>query len=447
LAADLLATKGGVALVSFRRPHDSFLALARADTLRIGVRSLVLIAGLEWSRTRVAAPGSDRDVAVSLVHGEGVLSADRTLAEMLWGGGTRKLHQMSTSGSHLVRQRPLPARAGLRAPGRDEALVVVTHSLAPMNELLRSLDIRLALSWLALAGAMLLLAGLLSRSIARPLEELARRTEAIDLESLDAKFPTDREDEVGTLSRFLAAMTSRLRGSLARLRDAERRATFGELARQVNHDLKNAFTPLRNVVRHLSEVSESAPEDLPRVYAERRPTLDQGIGYLQDLATNWGRLSRQGEREACDVLAIVEAVTAGRREEDGGPVRLQVIGDPPAVWATRVGVRRIIENLVANACECREDDGAVVTVTVEPIAAETGPAVRVTVADRGPGIPEALRARLFEPYYTTKAHGSGLGLTIVRRLVSDYEGTIRVESREGEGASFLVTLPAAGGAP
>jgi signal transduction histidine kinase len=443
--APFLATTGGrAALVSFRRPAESFLALARLDTLRVGGQALRLVAGIEWNGETTRALGAARDVAVSLVHGEGVLPADTALAERLRAGGGRALAAMRDSGGTLVRERELLAAPALCAPGRDHALVIVTHSLAPMNALLRSLDARLAFTWIVLAGAMLLLADRLSRGIAKPIEALARRTAAIeDLETLDVSFPTDRDDEVGTLSRFLAAMMSRLRAGVSRLQDAERRATLGELARQVNHDLKNAFTPLRNVVRHLSEVSEGAPADLPRVYAERRATLDAGLGYLEELATNWGRLSHRPEREACDVGAIVDAVTAGRREEDGGPIRVRAAADTPRAWASPVGVRRIIENLVANACDSGEDTR--VTVTVAGGVDDDGPVVRITVADEGPGIPEEMRRRIFDPFVTTKPDGSGLGLSIVRRLVSDFEGTVRLESGPGEGAVFVVTLPAAGG--
>jgi len=123
---------------------------------------------------------------------------------------------------------------------------------------------------------------------------------------------------------------------------------------------------------------------------------------------------------------------------------VRVAGGAPRAWASPVGVRRIVENLVANACESGED--APVTVTVEGDSTDDGPVVRIVVADEGPGIPGEMRKRIFDPFVTTKPDGSGLGLSIVRRLASDFEGTVRLESGPGEGAVFVVTLPAAGGA-
>ncbi len=86
------------------------------------------------------------------------------------------------------------------------------------------------------------------------------------------------------MARVLDALTSRLRTGVARLREAEQRATQGEMARQVNHDIRNGLTPVRNVVRHLGEVAEHDPDRTGRVWRERRATLDSGLAYLEDLA-------------------------------------------------------------------------------------------------------------------------------------------------------------------
>ena len=86
-------------------------------------------------------------------------------------------------------------------------------------------------------------------------------------------------------------MTARLRTSAARLRDAERRAAMGDLARQVNHDIKNGLVPIRNVLRHLDEVARHEPEPLAAMFAERRGTLESSVSYLETLARNYARLS------------------------------------------------------------------------------------------------------------------------------------------------------------
>src|SRR4029453_10831527 len=137
-------------------------------------------------------------------------------------------------------------------------------------------------------------------------------TTVIDLDRLDVRFHPGA-DEVGTLSRLLGDLVERLRTSTVRIREAERRATIGELARQVNHDIKNGLIPLRNVMRHLSQVERDAPITLPVVFAERRPTVDSSIAYLETLATSYLRLSRPLERrEFAPNTVITEVVRTAR---------------------------------------------------------------------------------------------------------------------------------------
>ncbi|MCA9750748.1 MAG: sensor histidine kinase [Gemmatimonadetes bacterium] len=407
-------------VVPLRRPDGDFLALARVDSLALSGVPLRLVGAFELSGATLAELVPDADVSATLWIG------DRALLSS--GGG-------APDPGGLEQTVELPAKLP-GTPASTPARIVVTHSLAGRRDVLRALDHRLLLAFGLAAAASLGLASFLAARLARPVERLAAKTRVVDLDHLDVDFATDRRDEIGALSRFLDEMTRRLRASVSRLRDAERRATLGDLARQVNHDLRNAFPPIRNVVKHLAEVSHR-PDELARVFAERRGTLDSGLSYLDDLATNWRRLAGRAERTACDVPAIAREAIVGRNTAAGS---VEFEGDPAAerVHADPTAIRRILDNLVTNACE---SGAARVTVLVR---SDTGPPPRVhlIVEDDGPGIPEAARNRAFEAYFTTKAHGTGLGLAIVRRLVSDAEGTIAIEDRDGRGTRVHVTFPA-----
>jgi len=412
------------ALVEARRPGGPFWALAVVDSVRLAGRTLRLVGGFEVDDEMLASLAPDDDFVVTLeVPGD---------------------VPVRPTGEAIVRGLRLPALP-LEGGGR-EASLVVTHSLLPMRALLRGLDAGLLAAWGIVAAGTIVLALRAASRIARPLEELAAKTAALDLDALDADFATDRRDEVGTLSRFLGEMASRLRASVTRLREAERRATLGDLARQVNHDLRNAFTPLRNVVRHLGQVAEESPSELPRVFAERRSTLESGLGYLDQLAASWSRMSGPRSRARCDVAAVVRAATAGRLERDGGPVVLALPPDLPPVLADPLGLRRVVENLVTNACDSLEGGTGRVRVAAAAARTEGGaPAVRVVVADDGTGIAPGDLDRVFDPFFSTKESGGGLGLSIVRRLLSDWEGTIRVASEPGRGTEFTILLPASAG--
>ena len=411
-------------VVSLRRPDGEFLALARQDSLALSGRPYRLIGGIALSPAMLSELVPDPEVTATL-----------------WVGDRALLVSAPADGPPDVeRVLELPARVP-DAPAAETARIAFGHSLAGRRDVLRALDRRLLLAFGLAAAAALALARVLAARIARPVEQLAAKTREVDLDRLDVDFATDRADEIGALSRFLDGMTHRLRASVGRLRDAERRATLGELARQVNHDLKNAFPPIRNVVKHLSEVAHE-PAELARVFAERCRTLDSGLSYLDELSANWRRLAARPESTICDLAAIARDASAGRTTAAGRPVRVDASAGAAHVHANATGLRRIVDNLVTNACESGASDVAVI------VRHDVGPphSVRLIVEDDGPGLPAEARERVFEPYWTTKAGGTGLGLAIVRRLVSDSEGTVRIDDRDGRGTRVTVTLPAGGAA-
>jgi signal transduction histidine kinase len=246
---------------------------------------------------------------------------------------------------------------------------------------------------------------------------------------------------VGWLSGLLGDWALRLRASTARIREAERRATIGDLARQVNHDIKNGLIPLRNVMRHLAQVERDDPRALPAVFAERRPTVDSSITYLETLATSYQRLSPPLARRDCDLNALVTEVVRAERGHDHVELSTDLADLPPVV-GDPVALRRILENLTANAIDSLESKPGRITVSTQVVEREREPAVvRVTVADTGRGIAADEAKRIFDDFYTTKERGTGLGLSIVRRLVMDLNGTIAVESRPGEGTRMIVDIP------
>src|SRR6185503_7273294 len=219
----------------------------------------------------------------------------------------------------VVAELPL---AYIDARARDSTLVaparlLVTHSLAEVSALRQDVT-----TWLvaaiatAVVGALVLSLWMSSR-LSRPIAALASATAKIDLEGPDVELATSRDDEIGALARRFGAMGRRLRASATKLRDAERRATIGDMARQVNHDIKNGLVPIRNVLRHLAEVQERSPETLPAVFGERRSTLDSSVTYLDNLARSYARLTPEVDRRVVDVNTVVRDAVRGANAGDG----------------------------------------------------------------------------------------------------------------------------------
>ena len=216
----------------------------------VGNQTFLLLGGTAADRL-LGASGRDADLSLRLS-----LPADSPTA---------------LAAGDVVRELSLPfldLAAG--AAGPDTAQVLVVQSGATLADVRRGVDAWF-LGALGLSIALgLLAAAWLSGRVSRPLRELAARTEAIDLDRLDQTSPRTASDEIGALSRVLGAMTARLRSGAARLREAERRIALGDLARQVNHDIKNGLAPIRNVLRHLDEVARDKPSELAAIFGERQ---------------------------------------------------------------------------------------------------------------------------------------------------------------------------------
>jgi signal transduction histidine kinase len=410
-------------LVRARTADSALVVLARLDSLRVAGRRLTLAGGAAVESRLRGRLARDPDLALRVAYG------DAAPAEAEDGSVVATLALPFVD----------PASARLQA---DTARLVVTRSAGTLAALRRSIDLWFLAALAATVAIALAAAGWLSARISRPLTALAEQTAAVDFDRLDQSFASDRDDEIGALAGTLGAMTERLRVGAGRLREAERRVATGDLARQVNHDIKNGLVPIRNVLRHLAQVARDEPGSLARVFEERRGTLDSSLEYLDTLARNYARLSPAMQRTPCDVNAIVAEVVRAAAPGDA-TLRTAPAAALPPVPADPLVVRRIIENLVGNAVDCLTgtSDG-VVTVATEAVGAGTAAAlVRLTVADTGPGMSRAELDRAFDDFHTTKAGGTGLGLSIVRRLVLDLGGALRIETAPGAGTRAIVELP------
>jgi signal transduction histidine kinase len=454
----------GMALISARTAAAPFLALVRCDSFQVGGRWFTLVGGNSVEREFLRRLAGEQELAVSLVYPGGVVSSqpdlEQSLVEESTGSEVLEVEQEDERRrGEGVEVRTAAAERALsdqvvteiaipyivpRSGGQIlTAQILVTHPLSELHQLRRSVDLLFAAAIGVTAVAALVVAIWLSSRLSKPLAELASKTSQIDLDRLDVGFETDRKDEIGALSRLLGSMTDRLRNSTVRMKEIERRATVGEIARQVNHDIKNGLIPIRNVLRHLQQVTHEDPDRLTAVYLERQATLDSSITYLENLAANYARLYPKVERQPCEANEIVRQL--GRGLGAGLKVHLDLDERVPAVRGDPVALRRIIENLLANAVEAVQSDQGAVTISSRSVVGGAGPAVQIVVADTGPGMSEQQLERAFQDFYTTKAGGTGLGLSVVRRLVLDLNGTLRVESEPGVGTRFIVELPAVSG--
>jgi len=417
-----LAMAKGAVLVRARAPEGPFLALVRADSVRVADRRFDLVGGVKMDSAFLRRFAREEGLRVALS-----IPIPRMLAPDDTSG-------LSARDANVVAALPIRYFTDSLTTAR----LVITYDIPELALLRRDVDQWFAAALMVVVAAGLALAIWLSRRLSEPLATLTHAASTIDLEGPELMVAASRDDEIGTLARRLGSMSTRLRASAARLRQAERRATVGDMARQVNHDIKNGLIPIRNVLRHLVQVQEEQPQDLATVFGERRSTLESSVGYLDTLARNYARLTPSVERRAVDVNGIATEIAASTAVASTIKVRTRLADAVPRAFGDPVIVRRIIDNLVRNAIESLDAGGGDVTIATS--RAPNG-AVRIVVADTGRGMSQDELAHAFDDFFTTKPDGTGLGLSVVRRLTTDLNGSMRVESAPGQGTAFTIELP------
>ncbi|HEY5418559.1 MAG TPA: HAMP domain-containing sensor histidine kinase [Gemmatimonadaceae bacterium] len=417
-----LAMAKGAVLVRARAPEGPFLALVRADSVRVADRRFDLVGGVKMDSAFLRRFAREEGLRVALS-----IPIPRMLAPDDTSG-------LSARDANAVTALPIRYFTDSLTTAR----LVITYDIPELALLRRDVDQWFAAALMVVVAAGLALAIWLSRRLSEPLATLTHAASTIDLEGPELTVAASRDDEIGTLARRLGSMSTRLRASAARLRQAERRATVGDMARQVNHDIKNGLIPIRNVLRHLVQVQEEQPQDLATVFGERRSTLESSVGYLDALARNYARLTPSVERRAVDVNGIATEIAASTAVASTIKLRTRLADAVPRAFGDPVIVRRIIDNLVRNAIESLDAGGG--DVTIGTSRAPNG-AVRIVVADTGRGMSQDELAHAFDDFFTTKPDGTGLGLSVVRRLTTDLNGSMRVESAPGQGTAFTIELP------
>jgi signal transduction histidine kinase len=273
--------------------------------------------------------------------------------------------------------------------------------------------------------------GHLSRQLSRPIEELIGWTGNIRrLQPLPPDRPRRGAPEFTALRTALRDMASSLERARAQEIEAERLRAFRETARRVAHEMRNPLTPIRLAVAELVRSGG----------AEHRETIEVLVtesGRLEQLArefTEFGRLP-EGPAAPVDFTELL-AELARTSLPATMTARLKLDPKTPVLLGHYDPLRRAFSNLVRNAVEACEERG-VLDISAAPDAAG---GVRIEISDRGPGVPADVAGRIFDPYFTGKPGGTGLGLALVKQTIEMHGGTIAVEETPGGGATFVVRI-------
>ena len=222
----------------------------------------------------------------------------------------------------------------------------------------------------------------------------------------------------------------------------ERILAWGEMARQVAHEVKNPLTPIKLSVQHIRRAWKDQKGEFETILERNVGAILREIDRLAEIASGFSRFgapAAAGEvpLEPVDVGAVAREVLTLYRGGEGGPIDFaaDIPPDLPRISARETEFKEVLSNLLENARAAIEGDGSVV---IEAVSVPT--AVEIRVRDDGTGIPVDLMGRIFEPQFSTRSTGTGLGLAIVRKLVESWDGTVTAEVDRGEGTVIRLQL-------
>ncbi len=228
---------------------------------------------------------------------------------------------------------------------------------------------------------------------------------------------------------------------LTALLDAQKTATWTEAARRIAHEIKNPLTPIRLAAERLQRKARSNDAGLGAAVEEGAQIVVREVGNMQNLVDQFARYARMRRPQPRDVdvaRLIDETVDLYREVKPGVDVEGRIETGENGLHARFDAdqMRSALVNLLDNAIAATDPPGQ---VTVR--AGRRNGVVDLAVTDTGSGVPKGAREKLFLPYFSTKGRGSGLGLAIVQRIVSDHNGSIRVEDHAPRGTTFTIVLP------
>lgn len=295
------------------------------------------------------------------------------------------------------------------------------------------------LTWVSFTIGLGFAVALYARRVLSPLAHITARAEAVAKGDLTPHVALQVNDEIGDLARTFESMVRAIARANRELLESERLATIGKMAAHVTHEVRN---PLSSIGLNL----ELLEDELPKGSEARalHHAIQREVERLTELTDQYLSLARPNQPDLqAEDLGEVALSTARFLEPDVKRAGVRIVSEVepglPAVLVDEAQIRQVLHNLVRNARQAMSEGG---TIHLR-VKAGANATVQVSVEDEGEGIAPEVRARLFEPFLTTKGEGTGLGLAISRHIVEAHKGSIRCEPNEPRGARFILELPIA----
>jgi len=302
-------------------------------------------------------------------------------------------------------------------------------------------------SALIVTGLVILGAAVFSHRITEPITRLIRYTVEVAHGNLDARVNVGTRDEIAVLAQSFNEMAANLKESNRRLIDAEKNAAWQEMARQVAHEIKNPLTPIKLSAQQISRAYQDRHVAFEDILTESVDSIISQCESLQQIASDFAAFAAFRDRALKDedVSEVIESAVRPYLEtvEPSTVETSFVIRVPEGTrfLADRGDIHRAVLNLMNNAREATSASGGTIKVEATIQDDNGAPHLRLSIADNGRGIPPEDRKHLFEPYFSTRTGGTGLGLALCKKVADGHHGRIEVQSTVGQGTTMTLILP------
>lgn len=290
----------------------------------------------------------------------------------------------------------------------------------------------------------IVLALFVSNYITKPMQVIRDNLARLQLGKANQKIEWNREDEIGSLISEYNRMIDELAISAELLARSERETAWREMARQVAHEIKNPLTPMKLSVQYLQKAWKEKVPDWDNRLERFTKTMIEQIDNMSVIAREFSDFAKMPmtKNDYIDLRSVIPEVLDLYKDLE----KIEMVTEMPPgteplhVYVDRSQLLRVFNNLIKNAIQSydRKEKAYIhVRCSVEDEF------FRIAISDKGCGIPDNKKEKVFDPYFTTKAKGMGLGLSIVKNIIEGFGGNIWFYSKEEEGSEFVFTLPAA----
>lgn len=274
-------------------------------------------------------------------------------------------------------------------------------------------------------------------TVIKPVRTLEQAAERIGKGDYETAIPEQAEDEIGDLGNAMAKMQQAIRESISRQIETEKMFTLGQLSAGIAHEIRNPLFAIRNDLDYLKRTFVANEQHL-EIYSEMEDGL-QRISHTVNAVLDYARphSSEFGRYHIHEVIRRCMTLLGKQMQQEKTRIAVNIDDELPAIDMDIHRMEQVFVNLLTNALHATRDRNGEILVS----AKRCREGVEIVVSDNGCGIKKSDLQRIFDPFFTRSPNGTGLGLTIVRKIIAEHHGAIKVKSEEGMGAAFIIHLP------